>query len=57
VGEDLARLSIGGAGVDDGDLPVTEDEPDVLVVEGVAADIDALADLDPAIVDTHGRAS
>ena len=32
---------------------VAEDHPDVLVVERVAADEDPIADLDPAVADTH----
>ena len=55
VGEDLARLLVGGAGVDDERLAVAEDHPDVLVVERIAADEDPIADLDPAVVDTHRR--
>ena len=55
VGEDLARLRVGRAGVDDEGLAVAEDHPDVLVVERVAADEDPIADLDPAVADTHRR--
>ena len=55
VGDDLAGLDVGGAGVDDERLAVPEDDADVLVVERVAPDEHAIADLDPAIRDTHGR--
>ncbi len=53
VGEDLARLAIGRARVDDQRLASTQDHADVLVVELVAAHEDAVRDLDPAIGDAH----
>ena len=48
VVEDLARLLVGGPGVDDERLAVAQHDPDVLVEERVAPDEDAIADLDPA---------
>ncbi len=48
VVDDLAGLLVGGSGVDDERLAVTQHDPDVLVEEGVAPDEDAIADLDPA---------
>ena len=55
MGLDLAGLDVGGPGVDDERLAITQDDPDVLVVELVAADEEAVTDLDPAVVDAHGR--
>ena len=55
VGQDLARLYVRGPRVDDEGLAVAEDQPDVLVVEGVAAHEEPIADLDPAVFDTHRR--
>jgi len=55
VRQDLATLDMGGASVDDECLSLAEDDPDVLVVERVAADEHAIADLDPAVRDTHDR--
>ena len=53
VGEDLARLPVRGARVDDQGLAVAQDHADVLVVELVAAHEHAIPDLDPAIGDAH----
>ena len=54
VVEDLARLRVGGAGVDDEGRIAAEDDADVLVVERVAPDEDAIADLRPARRCSHG---
>ena len=52
--DDLAAWPVRRARVDDERLAVAEDQPDVLVVERVATDEEPIADLDPAVVDTHG---
>ena len=55
VGEDLAGLAVRRARVDDERLAVAQDHPDVLVEERVAPHEDPVADLDPAVSDTHRR--
>ena len=55
VGQDLVRLRVGRPGVDDERLAVAQDQPDVLVVERVSAHEEPVADLDPAVLDTHRR--
>jgi acylglycerol lipase len=52
VGDDFVRLSMGDPRVDDQDAVVAKDGADVLVIEGVAANEDTVADLGP---DGHGR--
>ena len=54
VVEDLARLRVGGAGVDDQGGVAAEDHADVLVVERIAPDEDPIADLRPARRCSHG---
>jgi len=56
VGQNLPALRVGRARVDDEGLAVTEHDPDVLVVERVAAHEESVADLLPAIIGTHDRA-
>ena len=48
VGQDLARLDVGRAGVDDHDAVAAQDDPDVLVEERIPTHEHAIADLDPA---------
>jgi acylglycerol lipase len=55
VAQELPRLWIRRAGIDDQRLAVSEDHPDVLVVERIAANEDAVANFDPAIRHTHRR--
>ncbi len=55
VREDLACLRVRGARVDDQRLAVAEHESDVLVVERVPANEEAIADLDPTVRDSHRR--
>ena len=55
VRDDLARLDVRRARVDDERLAVPEDDADVLVVERVAPHEHAIAELDPAILDAHPR--
>ena len=54
VVEDLARLRVRGAGVDDEGRIAAEDDADVLVVERIAPDEDPIADLRPARRCSHG---
>ena len=51
--DDVARLAVCRPGVDDERRAVAQDEPDVLVVEGGPPHEEPVADLDPAILDTH----
>ena len=53
VGDDLARLAVRRARVDDERLATAYHDADVLVVERIAAHEDTVADLDPAILDAH----
>ena len=55
VGQDLARLAVRRARIDDQGLTAAQDHADVLVVELVAAHEHAVRDLDPAIGDAHRR--
>ena len=48
IGEDLVSGHVGRAGVDDERASVSQDDADVLVERDVAADEDAVADLEPA---------
>ena len=48
VGEQLVGLLVGGSRVDDEGTLLTEDDADVLIEHGVAADEHAIADFDPA---------
>ena len=48
IGQDLARLRVRRARVDDQRLAAAQDDPDVLVEERVAPHEHAIADLDPA---------
>ena len=50
---DLARLGVGRARVDDQALGPAEHEADVLVVERIATDEDAVADLHPPSCGSH----
>ena len=54
VVKDLARLRVRCAGVDDEGSVAAEDDADVLVVERVAPDEDAITDLRPARCCSHG---
>ena len=47
VGQDVTRLGVGRAGIDDEHLIATQHDADVLVEERVATDEHAFADLDP----------
>ncbi len=53
IGQDLARLGVGRARIDDERLVAAQHDPDVLVVERIATHEDAVADLDPAVLDAH----
>ncbi len=55
VRQDLERLHVRGACVDDQGLAVAQDQPDVLVLERVPAHEEAIADLDPPVLNTHRR--
>ena len=54
VVEDLARLRVGGARVDDEGRVAAQHHADVLVVERIAPDEDPIADLRPARRCSHG---
>ena len=53
VVEDLARLPVGRPRIDDQRLAAAQDDPDVLVVERVAAHEDAIAEFDPSVRHAH----
>ena len=52
---DLARLDVRRARIDDERLAAAEHQPDVLVVERVPPHEESVAELDPAVIHTHGR--
>ena len=54
VVEDLARLRVGGSGVDDQCGVPAKDHANVLVVERIAPDEDPISDLRPARRCNHG---
>ena len=47
IGQDLARLDVGRARIDDERLVTAQHDADVLVVERITTDEHAFADLDP----------
>ena len=55
VGSDFVALAVRAQDVDDDHPIVADDRPDVLVVEGVPADEDPIADLQPASRSCHPR--
>jgi acylglycerol lipase len=55
IGGDLASLDMRRSRVDDERLAAPQDDPDVLVVERIAAHEESIVELDPAVSDTHAR--